>query len=148
ARNRGQRGYRPKQADTMAQARRSRCKNAQRLTAEDWHVVDECLKERLSPEQISGRLKLSGRLQISPETIYKHVYQNKALGGQLIMFLRGQKPYRKRYGSGQERRGMIRNRVSIEKRPAVVDEKTRIGDWEGDTIIGKAQQGVIVTLTE
>ena len=47
---------------------------------------------------------------------------------------------RKRYGK-QDRRG----RISIEQRPAIVTTKSRIGDWEGDTIIGKGHQGVVTT---
>ena len=48
----------------------------------------------------------------------------------------------------QDRRGRIPNRVSIDERPSVVNNKSRIGDWEGDTIIGKGYQGVVATLVE
>ena len=58
--------------------------------------------------------------------------------------LRHPKKYRKRAG-GCERRGKIPNRRSIEERPAIVDEHSRIGDWEADLI---DHQGVAVTLTE
>jgi len=57
------------------------------------------------------------------------------------------KPYRKRYGK-YDRRGQIANRVSIDERPKIVDEKSRIGDWEGDTIIGKSHKGALLTLVE
>ncbi|WP_262947442.1 IS30 family transposase, partial [Xenorhabdus indica] len=57
------------------------------------------------------------------------------------------KPYRKRYGS-HEHRGKIKNRVSIEKRPKCVDKKQRIGDWEGDTIVGKDHKSALLTLVE
>jgi IS30 family transposase len=62
--------------------------------------------------------------------------------------LRCQKPRRKRYASGQERRGTIRNRVSIDERPGIAEQRARIGDWEGDTMIGKNHQGILVTLAE
>ena len=62
------------------------------------------------------------------------------------MHLRGQKPYRKRYGSGDQKRGAIKHCVSIDERPPIVADKSRIGDWEGDTVIGKNQQGALVTL--
>jgi len=55
---------------------------------------------------------------------------------------------RRRYGSGDQRRGAIKNRVSIDERPPIVAEKTRIGDWEGDLVIGKDQQGALVTLAD
>ena len=70
------------------------------------------------------------------------------LGHVLLSVYDSQKPRRKRYASGQERRGMIKNRVSIDDRPKIVDQKTRIGDWEGDTVIGKNHRGGLVTLAE
>ena len=85
---------------------------------------------------------------ISPEWIYRYIYADKALGGDLHSHLRGQKPYRKRYAGGQDRRGQLKDRVSIDERPAVVDRKGRLGDWEGDTIIGRKHQGVLVSLVE
>ena len=57
------------------------------------------------------------------------------------------KPYRKRYGSTWTR-GKVPDRVGIENRPAIVDRKTRIGDWEADTIIGKGQKSALLTLVE
>lgn len=54
----------------------------------------------------------------------------------------------KRYASGQERRGAIRNQISIDERPEIVEQRVRIGDWEGDTVIGKNHQGMLVTLAE
>jgi transposase, IS30 family len=48
----------------------------------------------------------------------------------------------------QDRRRRITNRVSIEERPAIVNSKSRIGDWEGDKIIGKGHQGIVTTHVE
>ena len=45
-------------------------------------------------------------------------------------------------------RGTIKNRVGIENRPDIVERKIRIGDWEGDTVIGKNHQGALVTLVD
>lgn len=42
----------------------------------------------------------------------------------------------------------ITNRIDISKRPRVVEKKRRIGDWEGDTIIGKAHRGAIAGLVD
>ena len=82
------------------------------------------------------------------ETIYQHVYADKKSGGDLYQHLRIlSKPYRKRYGS-YDRRGKIKNRVSIEERPDVVERRNRIGDWEGDTVIGKGRKGALLTLVE
>ncbi len=106
------------------------------------------IREDLSPDQVANRLDLEGRLQISHEVIYQHIYANKRAGGDLCRNLRSQKTRRKRYASGQERRGVIKNRVSIDKSPEIVNQKARIGDWEGDTVIGKNHRGGLVTLAE
>jgi len=105
------------------------------------------IREDWSPEQITGHLKDIGEPSVSPEWIYQHIYADKRNGGDLHTRLRCQKQRRKRYGS-IERRGQIKNRISIEKRPAIVDLRSRIGDWEADTVIGKQGHSVLVTLVE
>ena len=144
-RNRGQRGYRPKQAHEMA-LRRRREKSQPRIRFETWALVEEKIREDWSPEQISGRLKKEG-VAISHEHIYQYIYADKRAGGTLWTHLRCQKKRRKRYGK-HDRRGKIPNRKSIEERPEIVQQRARFGDWEVDLVLGKDQQGVIVTLTE
>lgn len=147
-RNKGQRGWKPKQAQSLRDERKQACLNGKQFSSDEWAEVERLIREDLSPEQAADRLALEGGLQISHEAIYRHIYADKRDGGDLSHHLRGQKPYRKRYASGQERRGMLKNRVSIDKRPEIVDQKTRIGDWEGDTVIGKNHKGGLVTLAE
>ena len=147
-RNVGPSGYKPAAAHAKARLRQCERRNARHFSAEQWRHVHAYLRMHLSPEQCSGRLKLEKAMAISAECIYQHAYQDKAQGGDLVSYLRCQKVRRKRYGSGQERRGVLKNRIGIEQRPAVVDLRSRIGDWEGDTVIGKAHQGVLVTLVE
>lgn len=147
-RNKGERGWCPKQAQRLRDERRQGCVNGKQFSASDWEEVDRLIRDDFSPEQAVARLELEGGLQISHETIYQHIYMDKRNNGNLHQHLRSQKPRRKRYASGQERRGTLKNRVSIDERPAIVDQKTRIGDWEGDTVIGKNHQGVLVTLAE
>ncbi|MBL0039415.1 MAG: hypothetical protein IPP36_13680 [Nitrosomonadales bacterium] len=81
------------------------------------------VREDLSPEQAANRLELEGELQISHEAIYRHVYADNVMEETCTQHLRSQKPRRKRYASGQERRGMIKNRVSIDERPGDCCEK-------------------------
>ena len=147
-RNKGLRGWRPKQAQTLRDERKQACFNGRQFSADEWAEVGRLIRADLSPEQAADRLAFEGRLRISHEAIYQHVYADKREGGDMHLHLRGQKPYRKRYASGQERRGMLKNRVSIEERPEIVDQKSRIGDWEGDTVIGKNHKGGLVTLAE
>jgi IS30 family transposase len=149
-RNRGGCGYRPRQAHALAVARlcgRAR-DNARRIDQSTWDKVEEALKFQYSPEQISGRLKLKGEGRVSHEAIYRYVYADKRAGGTLWCHLRCQKTRRRRYGAGHQRRSTIANRVSIDQRPAIVTRRSRLGDWEGDTLIGSGQQQAIVSLAE
>jgi IS30 family transposase len=145
-RNRGKRGYRPKQAHRFSLKRR-RNKVPKRITAETWARINEKLQQDWSPEQVSGWLKKNTETEVSHEWIYQHIYMDKRSGGDLYKHLRCQKKRRKRIGD-YDRRGKIPNQVSIEDRPEIVDQRERIGDWEGDTIIGAGRQGAIVTLVE
>ena len=58
-----------------------------------------------------------------------------------MSYLRCQKVRRKHYASGRERRGVLKNRIGIEQRPEIVDKRSRIGDWKGDTVIGEGTKG-------
>jgi IS30 family transposase len=147
-RNAAPSGYKAALAHKQARARQCARRNARCFSAEQWRHVDAYLRLYLSPQQCSGRLKLEDAITISTESIYQHAYRDKAQGGDLVSYLRCQKARRKRYASGQERRGVLKNRIGIEQRPAVVDTRSRIGDWEGDTVIGEGHQGVLVTLVE
>ncbi len=146
-RNRGQRGYRPKQAHEFSQARLRACENGFRVSSETWAVVEARLVETWSPEQIAGYFKINGQPTVSHEAIYQRIYADKRAGGILHRTLRCQKARRKRYG-GRERRGTIPNQVSIDLRPAIVAERGRFGDWEGDLVIGAGQKQALVTLNE
>ena len=119
-----------------------------RFTQEIKANVIKYLKKDWSPEQISGWFKKHNMPSVSPETIYQFIIDDQKNGGDLYKYLRrGHKKRRKRLKS-QDRRGQITNRVSIDERPAIVDEKDRVGDWEIDTIIGKNHKGAIVTCVE
>ena len=146
ARNCGLRGYRPRQADSLAINRRQE-KITRRISSETWTRVEELLREHWSPEQVSRWLRQEESLQVSPEWIYQYVLHDKRTGGDLYRYLRCQKQRKKRYGV-PDRRGQLKGRVSIDERPEVVNERSRIGDWEADTVIGKQGGAVLVTLVE
>jgi IS30 family transposase len=144
-RNRGLKGYRPKQAHEFALRRSNKAKRL--IDASAWAWIETLIRFDLSPEQVSDWLKDNGGLQISHEWIYQYILRDKQIGGDLHCHLRCQKKRRKRYGS-YDRRGKLKNRVSIDERPAIVDTRQRLGDWEVDTIIGKGHRHAIVSLTE
>jgi transposase, IS30 family len=145
-RNHGRRGYCAGRAHELAAARRHATRRP-RITAQTWALVESLLRLEWSPEQVSGRLKLVGREAVSHERIYQHVYADKRAGGTLHLHLRCRRERRKRYGK-QSRRGQIAGRVGIEARPAVVDARQRVGDWEADTIVGRRGRGALLSLVE
>ncbi len=159
-RNHGQRGYRPAQAQRLAQERQQRRAARPRLPAATWQWVEEKLSQQWSPEQIAGRLRreqavseqaagTTGVLsRVSHERIYQHIYAAQKAGGTLHLHLRSQKKRRKRYGGGGSRRGQIAGRVCISQRPEIVEQRGRLGDWEADSIVGKGHQQAILSLCE
>ena len=148
SRNTGKRGYRHQQANRQAMDRHRNKDKAIKMTSDVKQQIESLIEQDWGPEQIAGRLKKEGVISIHHETIYQHILADKASGGQLYTHLRHQnKTYRKRYGSAHSRSG-IPNRVDIDERPEVANQRKRIGDWEADTIIGKNHKGAIVTLDE
>ena len=147
-RNKGGRGYRYKQADAKAVERRSNASGTpKKLTPALVAIIEEKLLQDWSPEQISGRLKLDGN-RISHEAIYQLVWKDKRAGGTLYKHLRHHgKKYNKR-SSGKAGRGSIPNRIDITERPQIVEQKARIGDWEGDTVISAVSKTAILTVVD
>jgi len=142
SRNRGLKGYRPKQACAIATKRSEKCRNA--ATVPPW-VAEQAaclLKLQWSPEQIAGKLP------VSHETLYRHVYSDKARGGTLWKNLRCQKQKRKRYAGGRDRRGQIPHRRPLRDRPVHIELRKQVGHWECDTVIGANHKGAIVTMVE
>jgi transposase, IS30 family len=147
-RNTGERGYRQKQAHEKALERRHHSEKQFKMTGELTKIIVMYLKEDWSPEQISGYLKENGNDWVSHETIYQFILDEKANGGVLYKHLRHSgKKRKKRYG-GSDRRGEIKNRVSIDKRPKSIEKRTRIGDWEIDLVIGQNHQRALVTIVD
>jgi IS30 family transposase len=141
-RGRGQRGYRAEQACTKASERAENSRNARRVDPKVWADVAFYLGVQWSPEQIAGKVA------VSHESVYLHIYADKAAGGVLHKELRSQKPRRKRHLCGRDRRGQIPNRRPINERPSHIEDRKQVGHWEGDTVIGAAHKQAIVTLVE
>ena len=140
--------YKHKDALALSQKRRS-CGGRTKLTADNWTYVRVLLYMKWSPEQISGWLKTNPGIgfYVSDEWIYDYVRKNRAEGGDLYAQLRRGG---RLYNNSKHRpyRGKIKDRVSIEKRPEIVDKRIRIGDWEVDSVIGKLNKSSLVTLVE
>lgn len=145
-RNSGMKGYRPQQAQRFCLQRRVQ-KAKPRIEPRSWILVERLLREQWSPEQISGWLQREYKIPISIEWIYQHVLCDKQSGGTLYRHLRCQRQRKKRYGV-YSHRGQIPGQVCIDQRPTIVDQRSRYGDWELDTVIGKNHQQALVTLVE
>lgn len=119
-----------------------------RFTEEVRLRVEAMLREDYSPEQVVGRCRLEGLECVSVETIYQHVWGDKRRGGDLHTHLRRKgRKYRKR-GAKKDSRGVIRDRVSIDERPKVVDDKSRFGDLEIDLIMGANHRRALLSAND
>jgi len=107
--------------------------------------VEKRLKEGLSPELIAGRLRLDDPgSRISHEAIYQYVYADRK---DLIRYLVRHNKKRKHRGySRKHRKSHIPNRVSIAERPAIVEKRARVGDWEADTVISRKSKAALQVL--
>ena len=138
-------GY-SQEAHNMALEKR-KGKSKKRITFDQWEIIIDYLRDEVSPEQIHLRLKYLKRFLVSHEWIYQYILNDKNQGGDLYKHLRCKKKNRRRYGVKRHCTS-IRNKVSIEERPRVVDSRRRYGDWEVDTVIGHQGGAVLVTLVE
>src|SRR5687767_4196509 len=140
--------YRAFTAQERTNGRRSRSRRNRRFTAEDFALIDELLRRQWSPEQVAGYLGRTGRLTISHETIYRHVWRDKRRGGLLYTHLRGaRKRRRKRYGA-YDSRGRLAGKRMISERPPEVEARGRVGHWEADTVAGASAKDCVATLVE
>lgn len=137
--------YSAKQAHEYACERKDRFFVYRKFDKNCRVFVEKHLRELWSPEQIVGYCQVNNIPMVSIERIYQHIRSDKENGGELYKFTRHRLKHRKRPVG---KHYPIANRVSIEERPQVVNDKERFGDWEMDTIIGSYQQGAILTLTE
>jgi IS30 family transposase len=140
--------YDPEYAASEARLRQQRKRKYTVWTPGVERYVRAKLKLEWSPEQIAGRMKKERGWSLSHETIYRFIYRNKANGGKLYRSLRHKSRKYHRRTSEKDNRGKIPQRVGIEERPKIVEKKSRVGDWEIDTVIGKGHQGVLVTVVD
>ena len=101
-----------------------------------------------SPEQICGALNHEDGTKVSHESLYRHIWLDKCMGGTLNLHLRQRGKKRKKRGAATAGRGLIPGRIDIAQRPAIVDAKSRLGDWELDSIIGAKHRGAITSMVE
>jgi len=140
--------YRAEKAHSYAVARRRRCRRRARFSAAEMAQVARLVRRKWSAEQIAGTLKKRGTLHISHETIYRRIRWDKKAGGDLWRHTRIMSKFgRKRYRS-HDSRGVLPGKRSIAERPPEVEQRQRIGHWEGDTVMGRDLRHCVLTLVE
>ena len=139
ARNRARNGYFAKHAHKLAQRRH--CPNPKRIPYDIWVQVIAYLDLQWSPEQIASHIS------VSLHSIYRFIQQDKSRGGVLFHNLRFRNQRKRKYGS-IETRGQLTNRKSIHNRPAEIEQRSRFGDLEIDTIVGKNHQQSLVSIVD
>ncbi len=141
--------YRAEKAESYAVARRRRSRRGPQYGEDVLREVDEAIRRRWSAEQIVGRFRAEGKPVPSHETIYRRLRRDRREGGTLYRYTRIlSKVGRKRYRSPRTR-GVLLGKRHIAERPVVVDRRARIGDWEADTVVGRAGSShCLLTLVE
>lgn len=136
--------YLPDKAHQQSVAKRRQARKY-RIPQPRIDFIELLLSIDWSPEQISNVLTHAGA-KVSHEWIYRYVARNKRQGGKLFRHLRqGHKRYRR---GKKEKAPAIKNAISIDERPEIVDNRERVGDWEIDTVLGKHGTGAMVTILE
>jgi len=145
------RDYDSRQAKKKAQARRVAANQRfRKLENSEWlrDYVVKRIKKYWSPEQISGRLKIeypdNRERQIGKDSIYNYIYEHRQ---GLVKYLRCRKgKYRRRRGTKiREKQREEAKKKRVDERPEIVETRGRLGDWEGDTIVGREKKVHILT---
>jgi transposase, IS30 family len=148
SRNSTRHGYDTNVADAKALMRQHCRARPRKLTPGLRRTILRLLQQkRWSPEQISAYLQQHGQ-PLSHETIYRLIRRDRAAGGELWRCLRRRaKPYNKR-ADKTAGRGIIPDRIDISCRPKIVEQRSRIGDWEGDTVLGHKRRSALLSIVE
>lgn len=134
-------------AQEQAEEKKERLCNNRKFNVEKQKLIDQWIKEeQWSPEQIKGYCDVNGIEMVSHQRIYQYIRKDKSNGGDLYKHLRHRLKHRKRPVSGKHE--VIKNKISIDQRPEIINNKERFGDFEIDLIVGKDNKGAMVTLVE
>lgn len=110
--------------------------------------------EKWSPELIAKRLNREGEYCVSHETIYKWIWEAKHSKRRDHKAYKQLHKHLRHYGRRQKRgnikdnRGAITQRVDIEHRPEVVEERSRVGDIEVDLMMGAQHKSALLVMTD
>ena len=138
-------GYCAWHAQRTSDQRRSSAPKAHKITPNTIKRIEALVRQDWPPEIVAGYLRWIVGISVSHEWIYQHIWRDRAEGGDLFWYL----PRRgKRYRRSRAGRSLIPNRIGIEQRPEIVDDRSRLGDWEVDTVLGSRRGAALVTIVE
>jgi len=135
--------YEPLHAQVMTEARKKKAWKAKQplKNPKVYAYVLAGLRKGWSPEQIAGRLRYDNPRNkgwwICHETIYRFIYSKHNQNKMLWEYLRRKQKRRRKKKGRKVHRVRIPDRISIHKRPKVIDRRKQVGHWEGDSIVGK-----------
>ena len=141
--------YEAKRAAGAARVRRiAKGERGRKIQGPLRELVEGKLRLSWSPEQISGRLRLELGINLSHETIYQHVLRDSRQHGFLRYCLRfgGYKQHRFKRSAMAARTRARKN--WIDQRPAAANDRSELGHWERDTMLGTRGSSVVLTLVD
>ncbi len=140
--------YQVAEAQSNTNGRRRRSRRNKQFSEKQFKLVTHLLKKKWSPDQIAQVLKIRGSLNISHETIYQYIWDDKKVGGTLHSHLRCAAKRRRKRHNTYDSRGQLAGKRMIDARPKIVDSKRNKGHWEIDTVMGGRDRHCIVTIVE
>ena len=139
--------YKASYATGLAEIRKERLKRPRKMYPQMEEQIRKAMTEnQWLPQQIKGRAAKQGEPMVSPERIYQFIRKDKLDGWALCKHTRHCLKHRKRPVG--EQKPVIKGKVSIDERPAIINDRTRFGDWEIDTIVREGNKGAVVTDVE
>lgn len=140
--------YQSKEAQSKSVHRRKRARRVRQFSSQEFGLVVSKLKLFWSPEQIAGHLKLEGLLEISHETIYRYIQEDKLQGGSLYKLLRHSRKKGRKRRLSIDNRGRLKGKRHISERSPEIENRSEFGHWEADTIVGSETKVCFMTLVE
>lgn len=141
-------GYRARPAQRVSDYTRKMLRFSYKLDPLTIYLIKWGLKNGFSPEQIARRLWREQRISISHETIYRYIWWNKKEGGELYKSLRNWRRKRRRFPRELRMRSNISDRKPISERPKSVEQRSQLGHWERDLMLGSNRKKAILALVE
>lgn len=138
-RNQSAQSYIPEKATSKAAVRYRKCRRKKIITSEVKELILAYASFGWSAEQVSGRLKKENKINVSHQTIYRK-FNRKTLGWKVIR----QRRRRRSGGRTSQQKSRKANKLFIHKRPTIVEQRKRIGDWERDGMYGANRQQLLI----